>query len=284
MSDRFHPVPIGPLARLLKEDYETRHEMLGIPKALFWDPKEPLLHTGIFGKTLETPLGVAAGPHTQLAGNIVAAWLVGARFIELKTIQTLDELDVAKPCIDAEDLTFNCEWSQELRLEQSLDEYIKAWVLLHTLRKKLWGELDPAAPGFVFNMSVGYDLEGILNPNVTRFLEGMADATTRIRELQEELAEILPEAAQVEIPPTLSDNVTLSTMHGCPPEEIEQIAHHLLTKRKVHTTVKMNPTLLGPDLLRALLNQQAGFSEVDVPDAAFEHDGPESRLTVTLEY
>ena len=33
----------------------------------------------------------AAGPHTQLAVNIIAAWLCGARYIELKTIQTLDE-------------------------------------------------------------------------------------------------------------------------------------------------------------------------------------------------
>ena len=46
-----------------------------------------------YGQMLETPLGVAAGPHTQLSQNIIAAWLCGARYMELKTVQTLDELD-----------------------------------------------------------------------------------------------------------------------------------------------------------------------------------------------
>ena len=52
---------------------------------------------------METPLGVAAGPHTQLSQNILAAWLCGARYIELKTVQVLDELNVTKPCIDLAD-------------------------------------------------------------------------------------------------------------------------------------------------------------------------------------
>lgn len=38
---------------------------------------------------LESPLGVAAGPHTQLAQNIVACYAGGARFIELKTVQVM---------------------------------------------------------------------------------------------------------------------------------------------------------------------------------------------------
>jgi len=61
-----------------------------------------------------------------LAQNIVAAWLCGARFIELKTIQTLDELEVSKPCIDMQDEGYNCEWSQELKIEQSFEQYLDA--------------------------------------------------------------------------------------------------------------------------------------------------------------
>ena len=55
----------------------------------------------IFGRTLETPFGPAAGPHTQLTQNIVAAYVAGSRFFELKTVQKLDgeDLPVAKPCI-----------------------------------------------------------------------------------------------------------------------------------------------------------------------------------------
>ena len=67
---------------------------------------------------LATPVGPAAGPHTQLAQNIVTAWLAGARVVELKTVQVLDgdaiRAAVPKPCINAEDEGFNCEWSTEL--------------------------------------------------------------------------------------------------------------------------------------------------------------------------
>ncbi len=49
-------------------------------------------------------VGPAAGPHTQLAQNIVTSWLTGGRFIELKTVQILDRLELEKPCIDAEEL------------------------------------------------------------------------------------------------------------------------------------------------------------------------------------
>ena len=59
-------------------------------------------------------------------------------------------------------------------------------------------------------------------------------------------------------------------MHGCPPEEIEQIADYLITVRKLHTTVKLNPTLLGREDLQRII-RNSGF-ETNVPDEAFEHD------------
>jgi putative selenate reductase len=94
--------------------------------------------------------------------------------MELKTVQTLDELEVTKPCIDMTDEGYNCEWSQELKLEQSFNEYLNAWIILHILKDKFgWGQ--PDSRGFIFNMSVGYNLEGILNPNVQNFLDKMTD-------------------------------------------------------------------------------------------------------------
>ena len=42
-----------------------------------------------------TPFGPAAGPHTQLAQNIVLSWLAGGRVIELKTVQVKDDIDSA---------------------------------------------------------------------------------------------------------------------------------------------------------------------------------------------
>ena len=86
---------------------------------------------------------MAAGPHTQLAQNIVAAWLTGARYIELKTVQTLDELDVSKPCIDMQDEGYNCEWSQELKIRESFDEYLNAWIIIHILNHRAGRGNDP---------------------------------------------------------------------------------------------------------------------------------------------
>ena len=104
-----------------------------------------------------------------MAQNIVAAWLCGARYIELKTVQTLDVLNVSKPCIDMEDEGYNVEWSQELRIHQSFDEYLRAWVLIHALHHKLG--FPGMSPGVVFNLSVGYDLKGIRKPNMQWFLD-----------------------------------------------------------------------------------------------------------------
>src|SRR5262252_2045731 len=53
------------------------------------------------GSRAATGVGPAAGPHAQLAQNMVLAWLGGSRVIELKTVQILDGLEIPRPCIDA---------------------------------------------------------------------------------------------------------------------------------------------------------------------------------------
>ena len=270
MSDKLRPLPLNQLLAWLLEE-EKSGQVFGISKALFWVPGESdPFRLQRYGRLLETPVGVAAGPHTQMSQNIVVAWLLGARYIELKTVQTLDQLDVPKPCIDAEDEGYNCEWSQELRLDQSFDEYLNAWILIHILKHRYgWGQADE--PGVIFNMSVGYDMAGILQPNVQRFLDRMQDCRQEKEEKIEQLAKIYPGVKEISIPDCISDNITLSTMHGCPPQEIEQIGRYLIEQRGLHTSIKLNPTLLGAETLRTLLNEKLGYQTV-VPDEAFEHD------------
>jgi putative selenate reductase len=246
-----------------------KNRFMGIPASLFFVPKatDPF-RMQRYGKTLDTPLGVAAGPHSQLAMNIVAAWLCGARYIELKTIQTIDDLHVSKPCIDMQDEGYNCEWSQELNIDQSFNEYLNAWILIHILHKELGFD---GVPGTLFNMSVGYNLEGILKPNVQGFLDRMQDCSKELEEMKTAIRGIYPTIDKLDIPACISDSITLSTMHGCPPEEIGKIGHYLIREKKLHTTIKLNPTLLGAGSLRSLLNQKSGFN-AEVPDLAFEHD------------
>jgi putative selenate reductase len=270
-KDKFFCTDIKVLLKWILSDLEHRNEVFGIPRELFFEPAESdPFRMRRYGQMLETPLGVAAGPHTQLAQNIIAAWLCGARYIELKTIQVLDELEVTKPCIDMTDEGYNCEWSQELKLDQSFNEYLNAFILIYILRDKLeWA--TSKEPGFIFNMSAGYNLEGIKSPTVQHFFDHMSDCSAELAEKIERIAAFYPRAKELSIPGTMSDNITVSTMHGCPPEEVEKIGRYFVEERGFHTTIKLNPTLLGAERLRNILNQRLGF-KTEVPDEAFGHD------------
>ena len=273
-TDRFTPLDAATLLRWMQHDLPNK-QLFGIDRELFFMPKpDDPFRMERYGKVLETPLGVAAGPHTQLAQNILSAWLCGARYIELKTVQVLDELNVAKPCIDMADEGYNCEWSQELKLDQSFEEYLKAFVLLYVLRDmlNLPVEAEPGkGPGFIFNMSAGYNLEGIKSPALQRFLDRMENAEEDVKRIKAGLAPLYPAIEKMPIPARLSDNLTVSTMHGCPPDEVESIGRYFITERKHNTAIKLNPTLLGPERLRDILNTQLGY-DVCVPDEAFGHD------------
>lgn len=273
-TDRFTPLDAATLLCWMQHDLPNK-QLFGIDRELFFMPKpDDPFRMERYGKVLETPLGVAAGPHTQLAQNILSAWLCGARYIELKTVQVLDELNVAKPCIDMADEGYNCEWSQELKLDQSFEEYLKAFVLLYVLRDmlNLPVEAEPGkGPGFIFNMSAGYNLEGIKSSAVQRFLDRMENAEEDVKRIKAGLAPLYPAIEKMPIPARLSDNLTVSTMHGCPPDEVESIGRYFITERKYNTTIKLNPTLLGPERLRDILNTQLGY-DVCVPDEAFGHD------------
>ena len=271
MSDKLYPLPLKKLLSWILSE-EQHGKIFGIDKELFFTPQvaDPF-RMERYGQTLETPIGVAAGPHTQLAQNIVLSWLFGARYLELKTVQTLDEIEVAKPCIDMTDEGYNCEWSQELKLQQSIDEYLNAWIIIHILKDKFnWGE--PETPGFIFNMSVGYDLNGILNANVQDYFALMNNCSSELSKKLDDISTIYPKIKNINIPSHITDNITLSTMHGCPSDEIEKIGKYLIEERKLHTAIKLNPTLLGPEKLRQILNEDLNFDDIKVPDEAFEHD------------
>ena len=271
MTDTMRVQPFDALLRWILTELEKNHSVFGIHRSLFHTPRpdSPYAIPDLFGHYLATPIGPGAGPHTQLTQNIVCAWLSGARFIELKTVQIMDELEIPRPCIDMEDEGYNVEWSQELKLEQSASEYVKAWVLAHVLHRHL-GFTGPV--GTIFNMSVGYNLEGLQSPPMTRCMDRLQDASGEIAAIQATLCRDFPQFADVAVPSRIVNNVTLSTMHGCPPDEIERIARYLLEERGLHTFVKLNPTLLGQEAAMHILHDRLGFHEITIPDRVFEHD------------
>ncbi|MCK7522931.1 MAG: hypothetical protein MZV64_37270 [Ignavibacteriales bacterium] len=158
------------IQRVRKKD-----SIFGIPSVDFLSQKSnPSFQ--LFGEQLDLPTGPAAGPHTQLSQNIISSYLAGGRFFELKTVQIKDDLQIDKPCIDAQDECYNVEWSQELKLEESFDEYLKAWMILHLLKQLLYPESN-SPRGFIFNMSVGYNLEGIKSQRMQTFIDSLIDAS-----------------------------------------------------------------------------------------------------------
>ncbi len=287
MGDKMRPVPFEELMERIFSEYRNHGTIFGISKEDFYKPSSR--HSiEVFGQKCATPLGPAAGPHTQLAQNIISAYLAGGRFMELKTVQIMDHLEIAKPCIDARDEGHNVEWSTEYTLEKAFDEYLKAWFAVHVLQIALSGK--NAEPDFIFNMSVGYNLEGIKQPKMQTFINNMMDASRSplFAQYKASLKSMLEDddllcgsdlephlkalkGIEDRISPVICKSVTISTMHGCPPKEIEAICSYMLTEKKLNTFVKLNPTLLGYDEVREILND-IGFNHVTLKRESFEHD------------
>jgi len=267
------PCPLSALARRMLREFDRQQTIFDLPLRKFvLGSGQRDLSVRFHTHSAATPFGPAAGPNTQLAQNIVLSWLAGGRVMELKTVQINDRLRIPRPCIDMQTVGFNVEWSQELTLEESLEEYVKAAMLIRILAAS--GRLA-LAPGFgstVFDMSVGYDLAGIRSERVQAFIRGMMDATPVVERLRRELPAELGPLRDLDFPTRLSDTLTLSTFHGCPPDEIEAMVEHLMREHGLACVVKLNPTLLGAAEVRRLLHDTLGYTELRIPDFAFEKD------------
>ncbi len=277
MSDKMRPISFERMVMWITSELKEKESIFGIQKSKFYINNSGK-YIKMFGEKLSSPIGPAAGPNSQLAQNIVCSYLTGSRFIELKTVQIIDgeDITVAKPCINAQDECYNVEWSTELTVPAAYDEYVKSWFLIHVLMKelKLSSEKD-----FMFNMSVGYDLAGIKSPKIDAYIEGMRNAsnTSIWKECREvilsniDMFENFNEEDLDKISPVICPSITLSTLHGCPPAEIERISNYLLCEKNLHTYIKMNPTILGEKFVRDTLDEM-GYDYIKVNAHHFVND------------
>jgi putative selenate reductase len=268
------PLPLSVLVRRAAEelpggavfDLPARRIYKGFPGAD--------LSVSFHGHRTATPVGPASGPHTQLAQNIALSYLSGGRILELKTVQVNDRLLIARPCIDMRTVGYNIEWSQELAVSDSLREYVKARLLVAIL-DELCG-IPEAERDVVFDISVGYDLEGIRSRKMTGFFAGARDASAILNAERAKLRADLPtdwkRLADIPCPARLSDSATLSTFHGCPAGEIDAICRHLLEEQGLHTIVKLNPMLLGYEEVREILHGRLGYTHIGLTRRPFEKE------------
>ncbi len=268
------PLPLSVLVRRALDELPTG-SIYDLPLARVYRGFAGVdLSVPFHGHRAATPLGPAAGPHTQLAHNVALAFLAGGRLLELKTVQENDRITVPRPSIDMRNLSLNVEWSQELTLEDSLREYAKARLLVAILAEMC--EVPAGERDMVVDVSVGYDLRGIRSPKMSAFFDALRDARALLDAeramLRRELPASLRRWADVPCPERLADSVTLSTFHGCPPAEIDAIGRHLLEDRGLHTVVKLNPTLLGYAEVEEILLGRLACSDVALRRAAFERD------------
>ncbi len=267
------PYPFAALVTAMLRGLEEDQAIFGLPSRRFYGgDTERDFTVSIHGSRAGSPLGPAAGPHTQMAQNIVLAWLAGARVLELKTVQVLDELEIPRPCIDMRTIGYNAEWSQELKIAESLAEYVKGIMLIEMLRATDELPLTDGFQNVCFDMSLGYDLAGLKSDGVRAFVKQMLDAGSTVDSLRKEIPSPYHELRDLDFPSRVSGSVTLSTFHGCPPNEISAMCEYLMREFGLDCTIKFNPTLLGRRETGRHLNDVLGYTDIDVPASAFTRD------------
>lgn len=254
-------------------EYKTEQKIFDLPVKKF-HRGDPAVDTGVLfhGIRAATGVGPAAGPQDQMIQNIVLSWLGGARIIELKTVQIMDELKITRPCIDVTNIGYNVEWSQELKLQQSLREYVSASMIIDILGAANilgWDSKGINQSDIIYDLSVGYDLKGIQSPPVRGFIDGVMDATKEVEALRREIPDELRKYQDLPFRTKICRTATLSTFHGCPADEIDRICEFLLTQMGLHVIVKLNPTQLGKDHLENILHDRLGFKDLTVNPKAY---------------
>src|SRR2546425_2199924 len=268
MAD-LHPSPFRDLVTRMFLEPQKQQTMFDLPLKKCYRA-DPTLDTSVkfHGQLAATPVGPAAGPQTQMAQNLVLSWIAGSRILELKTVQIDDQLVINRPCIDMTNVGYNIEFSQELRLHESIHEYVAGMMLIEMLKASNLLEMPANKTATIYDFSLGYDLKGISSEAIRNFIAGLRNARPHIEKLRQEIPDRWKKYRDLPYPEEISRSITLSTFHNCPPNEIEKICHFLLTEIGMDVVVKMNPTMLGLEELNYLLNDRLGYRDIRVNEKA----------------
>jgi putative selenate reductase len=126
----------------------------------------------------------------------------------------------------------------------------------------------------VFDISVGYDLEGIRSRAVVAWLESMRDARGIVDELRGEIPDEFSAFRDYPFRTCLATAITLSTFHGTPAGDIARIGEFLIGELGFHTVIKLNPPMLGRERVADILHGVLGYTDIAVNPDVYERDLP----------
>jgi len=267
---RLKPYPFGALVTHMLRELDAKQSVFGLPASGFYhgDPHRDF-SVSVHDTIAASPLGAAAGPHTQLAQNIVLSWLAGARVIELRTVQTADGVDCPRPSVDVGTAGFHLELGHELTMEQALEEYVKASMLIDVLRA---GDELRTLPGFesvYLDLGLGFELKDIQGERIGAFIEAMQDASGAVDWLRREIPTAYKRYRDLDFTTALATSVTITVGPGPTLDELEPVLVHLLKERRLDCFVKFSPTLLGHGDSMRLLHTELGYSKIALPAESF---------------
>lgn len=269
MGKTIKPLSFEKLMEMLLEEYRAEGSIFGIKD--FYKAGRSRLP--IFGMRIENPVGPAAGPVSQTAQGIIAAYLSGARFFELKTVCPGEKAS-QKPCISVGDRTFSSEYPSELSIGEAFGEYVKAWYAI----KLISTAFELGVPeGFVFNMSVGGSLEDIKSEKMNSFIEGLksAEYTPVWRECENWARAHMDELDGIDgtylsdISPRVCSSVVFAPDEELSAAEIEEAATYLIEEKRLHTFIRLSPDLLGYYSIRGILDIN-GYEDIEINKVRME--------------
>lgn len=281
MSDLLRPLSFEKLMALLLEEYSADGTIFGVKD--FYKAGRSRLP--IFGLRIENPVGPAAGPITQTAQGIIAAYAAGARFFELKTVYP-DGAVAEKPSASIGERTFTSEHPSELSLGDAFGEYVKAWYAI----KLLSTAFELGVPeGFIFNMSVGGSLEELKSDKMNSFIEGLksAEYTPVWRECENWARAHMDELDGIDntylsdISPNVCISATFVPREGLSAEEIEACAEYLIEEKRLHTFVRLSPDILGYYSIRGILDIN-GYYDIEISKERIDSEAGYEELKPAL--
>ncbi len=269
MIDNLKPLTFDHLMRWILREQKKSGSIFGVRDFYQANPFKTL---PLGSDRIETPFGPAAGPHTQYAQSIIAAYAAGCRFFELRTVCPRELNQDPEISIGTEAL--NVEGAGNLTFEESYEEYVKAWVAIKVLSVEYkMGGMD----NFIFNISAGYTYEDFKSPEMTEFLDKMLDARKSdifidcIQYLRDHLDmfQNLTNEDIDDISPMISHGISVCTSIDCSLTELENIARYLMINKKFDIGIKLSSAMLGYEYCRNTLDSM-GYFDIEISRETIE--------------